>query len=1049
MSCPRAASCVLAVWALAALLWPGLGAAQADWVTPPGRLPFVTYGAEVGFGSWSVEALAQDERGHLWVGGEGGLFRYDGSRFRAVEGEACSGIIRQIVAGRGGVLWCLTVDGLARRSQGRWEAVGVAQGPVSMLAVDGQGRLWLTTAGGLLRERESGGFELVPGWPGGPAEALWVSPSGEVYTGRRGVLRRLGGDGQWREWRGLPNERLQAVAGDKAGRLWLMDARRLWSLSPQSGALSEWTQVVAGRMPSRMLTDRHGTLWVGTSQGLMSIEEDGVPRPAPGVPGGRVLVIFEDREGSLWVGGNGLHRLTGRGLWRTYGRHEGLPAEITWAIRRDGAGTLWAATSEGLARATAAGWEVEPAVPRMRLNALLIALDGALWLGGASPEVLRFDPHTRRLERYPLGESTTNSMVYDLVEDQAGTLWAATSLGAFRRERGLALVRVPLPGAPEGENVRDVLVDSQGRLWLGAERGLVLYEGGSFRRLGREAGLRGNHTAFLAERRGGELCVSYLADARGASCFRWRGQRLEQLVHFDKRSGLSGDVVYLLGEDEAGRLWVGTGQGLDVIVDRQVVVSHSAAEGLPDDDIAAWSFWADVSGDVWLGTRQGMARYLNRRETEPLPPPEVVLDAVRVGEQSLPLQGTRVPSLPHDQSTLAFELAVPRYVDASRIEREVRLLGLEEEFRREVQVSTQYARLPPGRYEFQARARYRHGAWGPVASYGLEIRPPFWSTWWFRLAGVAAGVGLLALVLAWQKRALRRRNAELERLVAERTRELREAQAHVVRLEKAATEQQMAGGFAHEVRNALTGAKVLLGALHEQGEESLCVENSGKLKELFLRVRPYLPEEARREVAMLLKEINANEEQIDGALQDVGSALGRALSLTQVLLEYARLGRERPGTQAVSLRALAEAVLTESRSELEAHAIQVELRLAPEAELEGTEAHLYSMLKNLVLNAKDAMRDKPGPRRLRLELRQEGEQQALIVEDTGVGIAPEHRERIFEPFFSTKPRTGTGLGLGMVKRLVELYGGTIHVESELGEGARFTVRLPRRQQAVA
>jgi len=60
----------------------------------------------------------------------------------------------------------------------------------------------------------------------------------------------------------------------------------------------------------------------------------------------------------------------------------------------------------------------------------------------------------------------------------------------------------------------------------------------------------------------------------------------------------------------------------------------------------------------------------------------------------------------------------------------------------------------------------------------------------------------------------------------------------------------------------------------------------------------------------------------------------------------------------------------------------------------------------------------------------------------GVKIPGRHLSEIFEPFFSTKPTTGTGLGLGVVKRLVKLYGGTIEVESEVGEGARFVVTLP-------
>lgn len=66
----------------------------------------------------------------------------------------------------------------------------------------------------------------------------------------------------------------------------------------------------------------------------------------------------------------------------------------------------------------------------------------------------------------------------------------------------------------------------------------------------------------------------------------------------------------------------------------------------------------------------------------------------------------------------------------------------------------------------------------------------------------------------------------------------------------------------------------------------------------------------------------------------------------------------------------------------------------------------------------------------------------IEVRDNGPGIPEKHLHEIFEPFFSTKPTTGTGLGLGVVKRLVQLYGGRVEVESKVGEGTRFSVTLP-------
>lgn len=293
--------------------------------------------------------------------------------------------------------------------------------------------------------------------------------------------------------------------------------------------------------------------------------------------------------------------------------------------------------------------------------------------------------------------------------------------------------------------------------------------------------------------------------------------------------------------------------------------------------------------------------------------------------------------------------------------------------------------------------------------------------------------------------------AGLEVVVDERTRALREAQARLIALEKEATEVQMAGGFAHEMRNTLTGAKMLLGRVYieNEGRASLCVENSRKLKEIFLRIKDHTTPEVRAAVAVLLKQLNGNEEVIDTVLGDVGEALERALATTHVILDYARLGRERPGSALVRARPLVEAIVRESEGDFAAHGILVETEIDPDCILVGKQAHYYSIVKNLLLNARDALveNDDQADRIIRIRIEDDPLRCVLRVTDTGGGIPAEHRARIFEPFFSTKPETGTGLGLGVVRKLVALYGGSIEVDSDVGRGTSFCILMPRQDPA--
>ena len=112
----------------------------------------------------------------------------------------------------------------------------------------------------------------------------------------------------------------------------------------------------------------------------------------------------------------------------------------------------------------------------------------------------------------------------------------------------------------------------------------------------------------------------------------------------------------------------------------------------------------------------------------------------------------------------------------------------------------------------------------------------------------------------------------------------------------------------------------------------------------------------------------------------------------------------------------------------------------------GLESHCYSILSNLILNARDAVVDPrvPGEREKRIEIaaRSEASRAVIEIKDNGIGIDAASLPRIFDAFFSTKPETGTGLGLGTVKKIIQLYDGTIDVDTSAGEGATFTVRLP-------
>jgi signal transduction histidine kinase len=258
----------------------------------------------------------------------------------------------------------------------------------------------------------------------------------------------------------------------------------------------------------------------------------------------------------------------------------------------------------------------------------------------------------------------------------------------------------------------------------------------------------------------------------------------------------------------------------------------------------------------------------------------------------------------------------------------------------------------------------------------------------------------------------------------------------------------MAGGFAHEMRNALTAAKMLLSIALRRGDDgetkSLCADNGEALFVIYQKLDGHVDSRVLDELAPLLRDVNTNEERLDNVLRRVWASIERALGTTQAILEYAKLGGERPGDAPILLAPLLQAIAAESGADFEANGISLEVDVGPDVHVSGKDEHWYSILKNLVLNARDALCDvdRAEGRKILVTAEVRGERLVVSVADNGVGIPLEDVARIFEPFFSTKPDTGTGLGLGVVRKLVALYGGTIDVSSEPGRGTRVSFALP-------
>ncbi len=185
--------------------------------------------------------------------------------------------------------------------------------------------------------------------------------------------------------------------------------------------------------------------------------------------------------------------------------------------------------------------------------------------------------------------------------------------------------------------------------------------------------------------------------------------------------------------------------------------------------------------------------------------------------------------------------------------------------------------------------------------------------------------------------------------------------------------------------------------------------------------------------------LNLRENPRDArAERDLDSTLQTATTLTKSMLQFGKLGGDTRGP--VDLRQMVvdlQGLLSHALSRR--HEVVVSLTSDHALFVLGSKARLEQAVLNLVLNARDAM---PDGGRIELSLGAQAESAELTVRDFGVGMTEEVRKQLFTPFFTTKGELGTGLGLGVVRRVVEEHHGRLSVESEPGVGTLFTVSLP-------
>lgn len=786
--------------ALLYLVLPGVIHAQVGQL-PLDDLHRQTWTTRQGIPHNTINAIAQTPDGYLWFATWEGIARFNGHRFRLFErgpvtGLPDAGVLSLSVDDRGRLLAAGARGGLSLTDGRQWHPLSKAPTMITHALIDERRQLWIATqgAGVICRSLDEAGATMAQETllPDASAHQVLLDEEGAWAATSEGLLRvPLEGEPHLVGTQELPAAPALSLLVDSHGRLLVGTEQGLYVRDHPGAEFRLLHEDLGTQAVSVLLEDNGGALWIGTvSSGLYRLNDNGVEHldTDAGLPNNRVVSLYQDIEHSLWVGTNGgLFRLRSAPFVTTT-REEGLAGNYVRAVMPHSDGSLWVGTSEGVSRIEGESVKTVYDADRPLAHSILSLAelpDGDVLIGTHSHGVMHWRDGEIVARHDRAGGLPSNDIRY-LLTDRRGRIWVATASGLARIGDEGMRDYLPEDGLP-GDFVIALEEDSRGEIWVGTGFGLARLQDDRFEPISLYHLDEAMYVYGIHEDR--ERYMLWLATDRG-------------LIRYDPRTGESDligrsagmpvDKLFHVVDDRHGAFWLTSNRGIiRILKDHAEAVAEGQREKLgfelytEGDGLlsaqanggagppATWH-----NGRVWVATAVGVAsvdpEHLTRYEETALP---VSIEHFEADGREMSIN--EPVELPAGTGRVVIQYAGLGFIMPQRIRYRTKLEGFDEDWvERQSQSVAEYTNLGPGEYVFHVSAAYPYGDWsGSETSLRFAIAPLPWQRAWFWVLVALGLLGLVALAVQWRMRQLKRRAGELRAQVDDKTRELKQQAA--------------------------------------------------------------------------------------------------------------------------------------------------------------------------------------------------------------------------------------------------------------------------------
>ena len=935
---------------------------------------------------------------------------------------------------------------------------------------------------------------------------IWIS------SGNKGIdildlaakkIKRLG------TAQGLSGNNILSLAENRAGEVFASGFRHgvdIINIRKETLRHIDTAQGLRKSQVFNMLEDDGGRIWIGTDSNgvyLLSKNADSITHigSKEGLGDDATWFLEKDDQQQMIVGtfSGGMNIFPAdRRIAHHISKQDGLISNDVWGFFADNKQRLWIGTYNGINIITPDQKIIQLITNpggSSRTEAILQTGPDQFAVAGFGSGLYLLDESKHTIEKIGLKEGLPSINLLDMYYDRQGRLWiGSVDAGVFLFDPQKRTIRYLNQASGLSNNrVDGITEDSSGKFWISTFGGVDILDldSNQIRQYTTKEGLSNDIAVMIFKDKKNRI---WIPTERGLNLI---DPSKEKNTIFSVPSGMPSNGIYSIMEKD-GRIYAGTGKGLTILEEEIKTGStdnswklhtYGKPQGFTFMDFNGNAASVTADGNFWWGIIQGVTM-MHKSVIEPdttqapvqitgmdlLGKSQYFIDPALIrnvdtlwseNKDTFYLKGTYASlnsdkqkgiewdslstsyfpvnlSLPPDRNYLRFHFSSSLPQFAGDYSYRYILDGVDENWSAvtDQPLSENYNNVSPGYYTFRVSVKKGEGVWSEPSVYHFRIRPPWWKSWWAELIYVLLFIGALRLWVRYRSRRLLKENARLEQKVTERTTELsnslenlRQTQGQLIQAEKMASLGELTAGIAHEIQNPLN----FVNNFSEVNTELL--EDVGKALE-----EGDVPEakELLKDVEMNMGKITFHGKRADAIVK--GMLLhSRASSGQKIPTDVNALADEYLRLSYHGLRAKDKSFNAQFTMDFDEKTGQVML---VQQDIGRVFLNLFNNAFYSVTEKKKQLPEGYQPT-VSVTTKRKKDTIEIRVRDNGQGIPQKVIDKIYQPFFTTKPAgQGTGLGLSLSYDIItKEHSGKIDVVTKENEFTEFIIELPAQAAA--